>query len=91
MDHKCLDHGYHLVNAAVTLPVGGKYLPLFASPCSSGPRRMAGKASISVILSLFPKKNDARPKSFFPRAVIPFRGRKQPDGSDLIVNGKGLS
>jgi hypothetical protein len=53
-----------------------------------------GRAHQSPISGAFPKnyrKNHVGPKSFFRRAVIPFRGRKQPDGSDLIVNGKGLS
>ena len=34
-------------------------------------------------------KNHASPKSFFRRAVIPFRGRKQPDGSDLMLEDEG--
>jgi hypothetical protein len=84
-------HGYHLVNAAITLPEGGNFLPLCRRPMAVFRKATHAKAADFRAFSTFFKKIDAAPKSFFPPAVIPFRGRKQPDGSDLIVNGKGLS
>jgi hypothetical protein len=81
MSLKMPAHGYHLVNAAITLPPTGNFLPL----CR---RRDASRRAAPTLFRDFPpfsEKSAASPKSFFRRAVIPFRGRKQPDGSDLML------
>jgi len=71
-------YGFDMVNAAVTLPVERKFFSA-KRPSSAGIQIYAyAKAPICAFSELFSKKIVAGPKSFFRRAVFPFRGRKQP-------------
>jgi flagellin len=72
--------GYQMVNAARALPVGGNFFPLSGKAALPS---LYARARSPCFCAVY-EKNAGAAKGVAHPAVIPFRGRKRSDGSDLI-------
>jgi hypothetical protein len=68
----------------LTSPFPCRRPAIFFRPGKQFSRTPYRHARVTARFAVFFRKIASAPKSFSRPAVIPFRGRKQPDGSDLM-------